>query len=419
MSATQPGFPQISAPVVNPDGTLTPIWQRLLMNSWIKTGSSSPTPSAVYAQQSSGGSVELYLAGTQESLGMAGTVTSVALSPGTTGLTVAGSPITGSGTFVLGGVLNVANGGTGTETSTGSGAVVLNDGPALVAPALGTPASGVLTNCTGLPLGSGVTGTLGVAEGGTGLGAVGAAGTLLISTGAALTFESPAALGLPQRLGQCGVPLVLCSSGTMGNNGALSGLTALPTTLSAAYVWLPAGAIQAASPAGWYYTVFSGASAGTVYQQTYSSGTPTVPATPTPWVSTGPGAFTQTTGAVTAWNLSVAGGLLGVNGELRLSASWAFASSANTKTFSAAYGAFTFQTATATTTVGLGIASGLQNSGATGHQTALLPPGSGTLAWGSIDSTAAQTLALTAQLANAGDFIILANASLELLPGVA
>lgn len=41
-------------------------------------------------------------------------------------------------------------------------------GVTLVAPALGTPASGVLTNCTGIPA-AGVTGTLGVTHGGTGL----------------------------------------------------------------------------------------------------------------------------------------------------------------------------------------------------------------------------------------------------------
>lgn len=41
-------------------------------------------------------------------------------------------------------------------------------GVTLVAPALGTPASGVLTNCTGLPAAS-ITGTLGVTHGGTGL----------------------------------------------------------------------------------------------------------------------------------------------------------------------------------------------------------------------------------------------------------
>ena len=45
-----------------------------------------------------------------------GTVTSVALSGGTTGLTVSGSPITTSGTITLAGTLAVANGGTGTAS---------------------------------------------------------------------------------------------------------------------------------------------------------------------------------------------------------------------------------------------------------------------------------------------------------------
>lgn len=41
---------------------------------------------------------------------------------------------------------------------TGSGAIVLAASPALTTPALGTPSAGVLTNCTGLPIGSGVSG---------------------------------------------------------------------------------------------------------------------------------------------------------------------------------------------------------------------------------------------------------------------
>jgi hypothetical protein len=53
---------------------------------------------------------------TAASNGTAGTVTSVAMSGGTTGLTVTGSPITTSGTLVLGGVLGVSNGGTGQTT---------------------------------------------------------------------------------------------------------------------------------------------------------------------------------------------------------------------------------------------------------------------------------------------------------------
>ena len=47
-----------------------------------------------------------------------GTVTSVSVSSGTTGLTVSGSPITSSGTITIGGTLSIANGGTGATNST-------------------------------------------------------------------------------------------------------------------------------------------------------------------------------------------------------------------------------------------------------------------------------------------------------------
>ena len=50
----------------------------------------------------------------------AGTVSSVSVSGGTTGLTTSGGPITYSGTIVLGGILGIANGGTGQTTATGA-----------------------------------------------------------------------------------------------------------------------------------------------------------------------------------------------------------------------------------------------------------------------------------------------------------
>jgi hypothetical protein len=113
-----------------------------------------------------------------------GTVTSIDVSGGTTGLTTSGGPITTSGTITLAGTLDAANGGTGvannaasTLTISGAYATTLTvtaatgvtlpttgtlatlagtetltnktlTSPTLTTPALGTPASGDLSSCT-------------------------------------------------------------------------------------------------------------------------------------------------------------------------------------------------------------------------------------------------------------------------------
>jgi len=99
---------------------------------------------------------------------------SVGLSGGTTGLTVTGSPVTGSGTITLGGTLVVANGGTGSGTAAGARTN------------LGAAASGANTDITALDQDVTVTATGTIAAGSIGFRGVpqnaqGATYTLLLA----------------------------------------------------------------------------------------------------------------------------------------------------------------------------------------------------------------------------------------------
>lgn len=126
---------------------------------------------------------------------------------------------------------------------TGSGAAVFATSPTLVTPALGTPTAAVLTNATGLPLTSGVTGVLPTANGGVPQGAWSTYTPTLTATGGG-TFTSASASGAYRVNGKT---VEYSISGTITTVGSATGFVAFtlppsaPTAASGAISYVSAG----------------------------------------------------------------------------------------------------------------------------------------------------------------------------------
>lgn len=112
---------------------------------------------------------------------------------------------------------------------TGTGALVFATSPTLVTPLLGTPTSGTLTNCTGLPIVAGTTGTLTVARGGTGVATSGTTSQIAVGGGTSSPIVWTTATGTGSPVRATSPTLVTPALGTPAS-GNLANCTALNAT---------------------------------------------------------------------------------------------------------------------------------------------------------------------------------------------
>lgn len=238
------------------------------------------------------------------------------------------------------------------------------------------------------------------------------------------TLQAGAPVKSPIIVSQSAIPVGIPSSGSIGNNGALTVTTAFPVTYTGIYLYFPANAISSGSAAGLYWTVMSSTTAGTIYNNTYTSGDPTAPLTLTSFVTTGPGAYTQTTAEVTLRSNMGVTTLMGPTGRFMLLELFSIPTNANTKTLKNKYGSTTFLNQTPTTNLVFRAEPMVINSSIT---TQLFPAATSGLSYGSgfsgtafgtgAENTATDlAVTTTGQLAAATDYIVSNVCDIRVMP---
>lgn len=217
------------------------------------------------------------------------------------------------------------------------------------------------------------------------------------------------------------LPLGAANTGSVAANGALTLGTALALTYPAIYLFFPAGAVYSGSLAGFYFCIMSSTTLGTIFNNTYTTGIPTIPPLPTPIVATGPGAYTGvTTNPLTGLSLTIPPNVLGQYGGLFLTVNWSMLNNGNNKNLNIQLGGVNLYNSNVT--ANSSVTSG-QFYTARGNTTLLAGPAVGSTGFGAansgpntaaMNSTVSQTLTISASAPTATDYCILESALVQL-----
>ena len=212
-----------------------------------------------------------------------GTVTSVSVSTanGLAGTSSGGATPALTLSTTVTGILQGNGTAISAATTTGSGSVVLATSPTLVTPALGTPSALVLTNATALPLTSGVTGILPIANGGTNASTAASAFNNLspMTTTGDLAYEVSTGVAARLPIGSTGQVLTVVSgapawstaaSGTV-TSVALSDASSTPINAISGSPITTSGTLTLTLSTQSANTVFAGPTTGSAAQPTFRS----------------------------------------------------------------------------------------------------------------------------------------------------